>query len=74
MVYRCGNIYLQGERGSPKKGEQTMTINNIPEYASKYEYIVASIVDDEFWFYGAYENESRAVDAAAFIGGIVVQQ
>ena len=51
-----------------------MTINNTPEYASKYEYIVASIVDDEFWFYGAYESESRAVDAAAFIGGIVIQQ
>ena len=51
-----------------------MTINNISEYASKYEYIVASNVDGELWFYGAYETESRAIDAAAFINGIVVQR
>ena len=31
-------------------------INNYPEYADKYNYIVAREVEGEYWFYGAYDR------------------
>lgn len=46
-------------------------IQNCPEYAKDYEYIVCSVVDNEFWFYGAYKNGFKARQVAAEIGGIV---
>ena len=46
-------------------------IMNIPEYANKYEFIVTTKADNDYWFYGAYANENRAYAAAAEIGGEV---
>lgn len=48
-----------------------MTINNKPEYANEYEYIVTTKIDNEYWFYGAYADESKAYKVASEIGGIV---
>lgn len=47
-------------------------INNLPAYASDYNYIVARICDNEFWFWGAYETFDRAQDVADEVNGIVV--
>ena len=35
-------------------------INNLPEYAQNYNYVVVRFVDDEFWFYGAYNDPIEA--------------
>lgn len=35
-------------------------IHNVADYAKSYKYIVARNVDDELWFYGAWNEESRA--------------
>lgn len=48
-----------------------MTINNKPEYANEYEYIVARKIDNEYWFYGAYAHELKAYKVASEIDGIV---
>lgn len=47
-------------------------IMNIPEYANKYDFIVTTKVDNDYWFYGAYANEDRASAVAAEIGGFVI--
>jgi hypothetical protein len=46
-------------------------INNYPEYADKYNYIVAREVEGEYWFYGAYDRlkadaVAREVDGKVF--------
>ena len=46
-------------------------INNMPEYAKDYEFIVARQSDGEFWFWGAWENGFEADKVAHEIGGIV---
>ena len=48
-----------------------MNINNKPAYADDYEFIVARKVDDEFWFWCAYENGFKADKVANEIGGVV---
>ena len=48
-----------------------MKVNNLPEYASEYEFTVCRMVDDEFWFYGAYHDFERAGVVALEIGGVV---
>lgn len=51
-----------------------MIINNIPEYAKNYTYIVARDVDDnELWFYGAYNDGVKAQQIADEIHGQVYQ-
>ena len=49
-----------------------MMINNIPEYANEYKYIVASDIDNELWFWGAFNDEDKAYAVASEIGGQVV--
>lgn len=49
-----------------------MNINNMPEYANKYQYIVCRVVNGALWFWGAYNEKSRAAEAAAAVGGTVV--
>ena len=44
-------------------------IHNVPEYAYDYKYVVHSIVNGEFWFYGAYNDIVKAMEAAAAIQG-----
>lgn len=49
-----------------------MKINNLPEYAKDCKYIVARFVDNEVWFWGAYEDLAKAYQSASEINGIVV--
>ena len=46
-------------------------INNMPEYANDYKYIVARICDHELWFYGAYDDEATAKTAVDEVDGVV---
>lgn len=46
-------------------------INGLPTYAYKYEFIVVRCWDDEYWFYGAYDDEVRAWMVAEAINGDV---
>ena len=48
------------------------TINNQPEYASHYEFIVARFVDGEYWFWGAYTDGYKADTVATAIAGVVI--
>lgn len=53
--------------------KMTVEVNNTPNYAETYPYIVARLCDDgELWFYGAYETESEAKDVAFEITGLVL--
>ena len=51
-------------------------INNMPEYAYEYEYIVAreDETDGGLWFWGAYEDEKTARKAAREIDGVVIKK
>lgn len=49
-----------------------MKVNNQPEYASRYEFVVARMVDDELWFYGAYRDGFKADQVASEVYGIVI--
>jgi hypothetical protein len=50
-----------------------MIINNIPDYAGNFTYIVARLCENELWFWGAWNDEEVAYKVAAEIGGLVVQ-
>lgn len=41
-----------------------ITILNVSAYALNYKYIVARLVDDDWWFYGAWNDANRAYAAA----------
>jgi hypothetical protein len=61
----------------PTKGEEIMNrtslkINNLPDYAILYKYWVVRYVEGEYWFWGAYDDVSRAGQAALEINGIVI--
>lgn len=49
-----------------------MAIKNLPEYASDYNFVVARNVDDELWFYGAYNDYVQAHRIAVELGKAVV--
>ena len=51
-----------------------ITLTNIPEYATKYEFIVVRNVDDKAWFYGAYTDGFKAGQIAYEIDGIVIHK
>lgn len=51
---------------------QELKINNKPEYADHYEFIVARKVNGELWFYGAYSNGFKADQIASKISGIII--
>ena len=44
-------------------------INNLPTYANEYKYIVVREIDGEWWFYGAYNEGSKAEHAAVECNG-----
>ena len=48
-------------------------VKNLSSYAINYKYIVASDVDGDLWFYGAWNDENRAYEVARNIRGIVVK-
>lgn len=45
-----------------------MTINNLPSYASEYEFIVVRCVDGELWFWGVWHEQEKAVQASIELG------
>lgn len=47
-------------------------INNLPTYANEYKYIVAQRIDNELWFWGAWNDRNKANKVALEIGGEVV--
>lgn len=49
------------------------TINNLPDYYSDYEYIVARDIEGELWYWGAYHDQDRANNIAEDINGVVVE-
>ena len=51
--------------------KERIIIHNKPDYADDYEFIVARERDNEYWFWGAYEDGFRADKAASEIGGVV---
>ena len=55
-----------------KRKEIREMINNLPDYASEYIYVVATTVDGELWFYGAYNKRSQAFEAASACGGVII--
>ena len=48
------------------------TINNKPEYADHYEFIVVRLVDGAYWFWGAYADGFKAEHAALEVDGMIV--
>ena len=49
-----------------------MEIKNKPKYADGYKYIVVRECDNEYWFWGAYDDGNLASLAVLEIGGILV--
>lgn len=65
-------IYNQQKESKQRKGYKTMmNIQNMPEYAWEYDFVVARECDGDFWFFGAYETEERAYEVALEVGGQV---
>ena len=50
-----------------------LIIKNLSNYATQYKYIVASSVDGDLWFYGAWNDEDRAYGVARDIDGVVIK-
>ena len=48
-----------------------VTILNCSKYALDRKYIVARLVDDDFWFWGAWDEMDKAYAAAFAEGGQV---
>lgn len=46
-------------------------VNNYPNYATQYKYIVTRLVEGEHWFWGAYNDYFKAEQVADEIGGYV---
>lgn len=42
-----------------------MKIMNLPSYATEKNFIVVTNIDDELWFYGAYDDMNKAAEAAS---------
>ena len=47
-------------------------VNNVPDYAKDTRFWVVTRNEDEFWFYGAWDDEKRAKDVAKKIEGYVL--
>ena len=50
---------------------ESIKINNMPEYAKHYEFVVVRNIDGQLWFYGAYSNGFKADEIAHEIGGLI---
>ena len=51
--------------------KEMIKIQNEPEYAKDYEFVVARKYDGEYWFWGAYENGFIADKVAHEINGVI---
>jgi len=47
-------------------------INNLPKDVKEDSYIVCSMVDDELWFYGAYNTYEKAEKVAEMYDDLTV--
>lgn len=45
---------------------------NVPEYAHKYKYWVVRYHAGYLWYWGAFDDENKAIDAAINEDGMVV--
>ena len=50
-----------------------MKIKNMPEYAWRCKYIVFRTVDNECWFFGAYDEISKALCAMQECSGSICE-
>ena len=50
----------------------SVKVNNVAKYAESKKYIVARSLGGELWFWGAWDDEAKATQAALEIGGVVV--
>lgn len=48
-------------------------INNMPTYAQDYSFMVATECNGELWFYGAYADETKAIQVATEIDGVIIR-
>lgn len=48
-------------------------VNNVPEYAEEYRYLVVRDVEGKLWFWGAWNDENKARTVAREVGGLVVE-
>ena len=46
-------------------------IENLPEYAYQYRYIVYRKVNGHIWFWGAYDDAGEACEVAKAVDGYV---
>ena len=46
-------------------------INNLPEYAYQHRFIVYRTADGQKWFWGAYDDAGKALEAAVDIDGYI---
>lgn len=46
-------------------------INNQPPVVNKW--VVASVVNNELWFHGSFENRDKAVRVADMIDGVCIE-
>ena len=51
-----------------------MVIKNLPDYARYHRYIVYRKCNGENWFWGAFDDEIKALNAAEEIGGHIYDQ
>jgi hypothetical protein len=51
-------------------GGLRVTVNNLPDEPKRY--VVARVIAGELWFWGSYEDEDRAKQAAKEIEGVVL--
>jgi len=47
-------------------------VNNLPEYAKNYNWLVCRVVDGELWFWGAFKDEGKAFEIATNMNGVVL--
>ena len=47
-------------------------LNNCPDYANDYEFVVARLVDGDYWFWGAYSDGFKAEKVALEVDGIII--
>lgn len=53
--------------------QKKLKINNLPDYAGLYDYVVYRSVNGEAWFYGAYNDLTKASQVAEEIHGYIVE-
>ena len=41
-----------------------ITINNVDDWEGRGEYLVATLVDGEWWYYGTYTTMARAIEVS----------